>query len=273
MNRYRIFVVLQTNYNQTPGRIADWSIVVENLEKSKFSDNSRFQLIDLRRWNIHSILLKSVSVYFFCSKYPSEFWYAQRYFQCKVVVNHRLCKLIQRIVCYPSDGVCEPVPMIPYATPNTDLATNGSAVDYQCNPGFAFNGSQSTAVILCNGVTWSDLGNHCKGKWWLRCGIRLLQHEIGRVSKWYCTPRRSQYQPIHKRMGLNNVDSGQQCGNFEHRFTISKNGELDKVRDAITCVNKIGSRQSRSLRAAHKLTKRIFQDYLNILWTNRRFSN
>jgi len=61
------------------------------------------------------------------------------------------------------DAVCYPVPLMPHATPDSYLATNGSVVSYRCEPGFAFNGSHNTASITCDGIKWSEIDGQCDG--------------------------------------------------------------------------------------------------------------
>ncbi len=57
---------------------------------------------------------------------------------------------------------CPPAPTIPFAVPDTVLATAGTTVTYRCHPGYAFRHGD-TLTVTCDGQSWSYDGQLCYG--------------------------------------------------------------------------------------------------------------
>jgi len=81
--------------------------------------------------------------------------------------NNKLLIVIEQCchcICNVLDGVCDPVPIIDHAFPNSSLATNGSVIVYQCQTGFAFDVGLVTSSTTCNGVEWSTTPEACTSR-------------------------------------------------------------------------------------------------------------
>jgi hypothetical protein len=74
-------------------------------------------------------------------------------------------KLLLSLILLAADDLCDPVPTVPNATPNTSLCLPNTTVSYACDEGYEYSLGVSLVRVQCirQNWTWLDTPDSCRG--------------------------------------------------------------------------------------------------------------